>query len=48
MKTATTRVAATSFPRIAVAAGLVPAIIYKFPTNSCSCRACPCHNHSYA
>ncbi|MBU1753881.1 hypothetical protein KKG56_08540, partial [bacterium] len=21
---------------------------YKFPTNSCSCRACPCHNHSYA
>ena len=21
---------------------------YKFLTKSCSCRACPCHNHSYA
>ena len=31
MKTATTRVAATSFSRIAVAAGLVPAITIPMP-----------------
>jgi len=31
MKTATTRVAATSFPQIAVAAGLVPAVTIPMP-----------------